>query len=145
MKFRSLIILLGVIILTAGCRFDSGMLIEPNKRESNTNRIDNPQLAKLILTPKRERLRVARDPFKPLVMKSGKSVTVAAPKVEMKVQYLGTLKVSDQNKALLRVNGKKGFYVTGDKIQGYTINNIDTDQLILTQDDQKLKIKRSDD
>jgi len=134
-----------LLVMLAGCRFGSDMLIEQNKTTTPNNRIDNPQLAKLILTPKREKLQVARDPFKPLMTKSGSTVTMSVPQLNMKIEYLGALKVEDKTKALLRVNNKKSFYLKDDVIQGYTIESIDMDQVTLKQGEEKLQIKRSDD
>jgi len=145
MKPIRLITVVSLIVMLAGCRFSPGLLVEQNQTEAHPNRIEDPQLAKLILTPKREKLKVARDPFQPLLTKSGTTVTTLAAETDLKIKYLGALKVSDQTKALLRVNDKKRFYLKDEVIQGYTIESIDMDQVTLIQGERKLKIKRSED
>jgi len=143
---RTLICLMLIVLLT-GCDYMGGTLPFMQKEEPKpaVNRIANPDLAKMILVPEREKLQVARDPFKPLFDRTSVDVKPAPVRREkLDVTFVGAFKVEGQARALLQVDGKKDFYGIQDKIKGYIIESIDMDEVILSNEENQMTIKRSD-
>jgi len=135
-----------LILLSAGCRY-AGPLVPDDEAQDQPKipRVKNPELAKLILAPKAEKLRVSRDPFKPLIDRSARaSKRETAPVMNLQMVFLGTVKVGEEIRALVEVNDKKKFIGPNDVIQGYTVESLDRDQIIFVRDNQQKIIKRGD-
>ena len=142
---RSRFIVFILILFLAGCKYIKPQaFLDKKEPEPVVKRIENPQLAKLILTPKREKLHVSRDPFKPLLLPVATSMKAPVTKQDLKVVFIGTMKVEDEVRALLQVDSKKEFFRVKDVIHGYTIESIDADTVVLSKENQQMVIKRSE-
>ncbi len=139
------IFLMILLLTTGGCRFPgSGVSARQSPEKPRIPRIENRQLAKLILTPKTEKLRVARDPFKPLIAREESASREPVAIQNLNVMFLGSVKVGDEVRALVQVNDKKEFVRENDTVQGYTVESINMDQVVFAKGDQQKIIKRGE-
>lgn len=112
--------------------------------------VDDVQLAKIILKPKRHKLTITRDPFEPLIKPKNFDATRNAVDQhqlndELKgMQYVGLVKVGDSFSALIRTDSKKGVYKVNDQVGQLTITAIEEGSITFIQGSKTYKLKRGD-
>lgn len=109
--------------------------------------IKRTDLAKVIIKPKTDLLKVERDPFKPLVVKKRKrieGVQVVEDSILKDVDFLGVVRIGDKYSALLRTSDAKGAFMIGEKIGPYELTEISQEYIVFSKDNQTFKIKRGD-
>lgn len=109
--------------------------------------IKRTDLAKVIIKPKTDLLKVERDPFKPLVVKKRKriqGVTVDEDSILKDVDFLGVVRIGDNYSALLRTSDAKGAFTLGEKIGPYELTDITQEYIVFSKDNQTYKIKRGE-
>ena len=144
--FIYLLLIIGLIFSAYRCqkltkKFVSGK--QTTEKEPVIPKVETSQLAKIILTPKTENSRISRDPFKPL-LKSGPVNTNDNVFLEglNNVKFLGVVKVNDEYRVLIQSDTKKDIFKKNELVHGYTIEEIQTDYLILKKGETRKKIKR---
>ncbi len=116
---------------------------EPPAPKAEIKRIENTELAKVILKPQREKLNLDRDPFKPITSSASAVGYTPTGETELKnVKILGVTKINDEFRALLNVNDKKGVYKVDDMVDQYKITEIMKDQIMLSNGSQTITLKR---
>jgi hypothetical protein len=148
MKIPQGAILILFSLLVCGCiQFHELSSINNNKSaatEAEIPKVESPDLAKMILRPKRSSLDITRDPFLPLTEKN-KLPTIIESNVDNleDVHFLGTVKVNDQYLALVANNKGKDVYKLQNQIRNFTITEIGENEITLTNGTKEIKMKRS--
>ena len=110
--------------------------------------IDSPQLARMILKPVKKELPVSRDPFAPLINPKKEKVTApAAVRDAAQIEdlsFLGVVRIDEEYLALLADRFEKGVYRVNDTIKGFTIVDIQTEEVTFSNSVRTIKIKRGD-
>jgi len=148
MKRHTALIIIFIAFFLFGCGQKKGTKTRASAKKNKTETlqiIDSPQLAKLILKPVREKYDLKRDPFAPLssLTKSsyiGQSMMDTHNVRDMKL--LGVAKINDEFIAFLKGNTNKGTYRINDKINDYTITEINNDKVVLNNGAQIVILKR---
>ncbi|MFP4472644.1 MAG: hypothetical protein ACLFPX_02065 [Candidatus Omnitrophota bacterium] len=124
-----------IVVLFAGCGYMDAGEDRPAALEQEdqrvVERIEDPRLAKLILTPKEYRVDISRDPFKPLISREKNMEKKSDPQSEAieRMEYLGSVQFGDDVQALLKSQTQTGVYRSGDVIGPYTIDSIKVDEI----------------
>lgn len=111
--------------------------------------VENVDLAKMLLKPKRQRIYVNRDPFKPLFVgvkteaKDEKKEELSIEAILNQLDFMGVVKMGDRFTALIRNEKGKNVYIAGDKINELTIVEIKEDHIILKKGDKNYTLNRS--
>lgn len=143
---RRLITLAMIVLIFTGCD-----LVEKKTKKTETvkkpslEKVDDLQLAKLILKPTRAEINVTRDPFRPLIQEEEKQTLVrnTIGNQDLKrYKFLGVAKVNDEYVAYLKNGAVKGTFRKDDKLKDYTITDIGPDQVVLSNGDQTITLKR---
>lgn len=138
---------LAMIVLTiTGCD-----LVEKKTKKTemvkkpSLEKVDDLQLAKIILKPTRADINVTRDPFRPLIQEEEKQTvtrnTIGNQDLK-RYKFLGVAKVNDEYVAYLKNGATKGTFRKDDKLKDYTITEIGPDQVVLSNGDQTITLKR---
>ncbi|MCA9394386.1 MAG: hypothetical protein KC900_09305 [Candidatus Omnitrophica bacterium] len=137
------------VLLAAGCDL-AGFKTEakPVVAKPVLEKIDDEQLAKLILKPKKAAIDVTRDPFEPLIQEERKSPVFAGIPQQgqdlKRFKFLGVFKENDEYVAFLKSGQDKGTYRKDDKLKDFTITKIGPDEVILTNGEQTVTLKRGE-
>lgn len=143
---KRLIVLVLVGMMCGGCD-----LVEKKTKKTEVvkkpslQKVDDLQLAKIILKPERTEISVNRDPFRPLIQEEEKpaAVNTAMANQELKrYKFLGVAKVNDEYVAYLKNGAVKGTFRKDDKLKDYTITEIGPDQVVLSNGNQTITLKR---
>ena len=121
---------------------------KPVVTKPSLEKIDDDRLAKLILKPKKAAIDVNRDPFRPLIQEE-KRVPVFAGIPQhgqdlKRFKFLGVFKENDEYVAFLKNGKKKGTYRKDDKVKDFTITKIGPNEVILTNGEQTVTLKRGE-
>lgn len=147
------IFLIIALFLLTGCS-NGGTLSSKGRAETVTDAVvvvDNLELAKSILKPKKSDLDVSRDPFKPLVVKTTEmkvdAVTVPeVPDIDVmsieSMKYLGRVRSDDENAAFLKSNKDKGLYRVDDRIKDFVVREILDDKVIFSNGKREITLRR---
>lgn len=146
---KRLIALCLVTVICAGC--DLADFTPKSKKvvvKPTLEKIDDTQLAKLILKPEKAAIDVNRDPFQPLIQEEKKaSVFAGIPPQGQDLQrfkFLGVFKENDEYVAFLKNGQDKGTYRKDDKLKDFTVTKIGPDEVILTNGEQTVTLKRGE-
>ena len=151
MKLKMLIILFVLIgIFGTACEDLRKISLQQDKKKTPEAKkedvVDSPQLAQLILKPKRPKLDISRDPFEPLFWEAKENPTKGAPlsNVDMleDVKFLGLVRIGDTVSALLKTKSGKKMYHLDDQIREYKITDITGIGVVLTNGQRTIKVKR---
>jgi len=147
MKRYIFIILLILSLSAGGC--DQLESVSPSKRQktnepvSSIDQVESLEFAKLILKPKRHKLDVSKDPFKPLITNE------TPPLQEVKgveslegLKFVGVIRMNDEYLVLLKTNSEKGVFKLRDKIKNYIIEDIQPDRVKLSNGVRSVILKR---
>jgi len=106
-------------------------------------RIENPELAKLILKPQRPKLDVSRDPFQPLVSSDQMLWVQGDGEYALgEWKFIGMVRMDDEFWAYLRSDTQKGTFKVNDKIKDYTIEEIQKDRVVFNNGEKTITLKR---
>lgn len=150
---RFLPIILIICLATAGCE-QAGKALSLKKQkkavasqENILPKVNNSDLAKIILKREKTKLDISRDPFAPIRHGSYSSPqNDAAWGVEdiRNFKFKGVTKIGDEYIAFLQNGSKKGAFRVEDLIAGYAVKQIDSESVVLTNGTQEVTLKRSD-
>lgn len=145
MKALSFFILAFCLTL-AGCLGFPGVspiVKNPPQEDETLVVVQSPELAKMILRPKKGPIDVSRDPFHPLMdnIKLNDCFSISVDNLT-DVCFLGTVKVNGKFSALVADSKGKDVYQLQSRIRNYTITSIEEDEITLTNGDNNIKIKR---
>ena len=147
---KRLLITILLCLMCAGCDLVDSMSSKPQKAavKPALEKIDDTQLAKVILKPKKASIDVNRDPFMPLIVEEKKTPIFAGiPRQGQDLQrfkFLGVFKENDEYVAFLKSGQKKGTYRKDDKLKDFTVTKIGPDEVILTNGEQTVTLKRGE-
>ena len=112
------------------------------------DKIEDEGLAKLILKPKKVAIDVTRDPFRPLIQEEKRNPVFAEIPQHgqdlKRFKFLGVFKENDEYVAFLKNGKKKGTYRKDDKVKDFTITKIGPNEVILTNGEQTVTLKRGE-
>lgn len=143
---KRLIYLAIIILMFTGCD-----LVQKKTKKTNVvkkptlEKVDDLNLAKIILKPEKSDISVTRDPFKPLIQEEEKQTVVrnTIGNQELKrYKFLGVAKVNNEYVAYLKSGAVKGTFRKDDKLKDYTITEIGPDEVVLSNGDQTITLKR---
>ncbi|MGE0268218.1 MAG: hypothetical protein AB7S78_07170 [Candidatus Omnitrophota bacterium] len=143
---KRLIYLAIIILMFTGCD-----LVQKKSKKTTVvkkptlDKVDDLNLAKIILKPERSDISVTRDPFKPLIQEEEKQTVVrnTIGNQELKrYKFLGVAKVNNEYVAYLKSGAVKGTFRKDDKLKDYTITEIGPDEVVLSNGDQTITLKR---
>ncbi|MBU0468264.1 MAG: hypothetical protein KKF78_00385 [Candidatus Omnitrophica bacterium] len=141
----------GSFLFLAGCEQTKKVkpvIIEDTRKTARSSEsVNNLELAKLILKPKREELSITKDPFKPLNQKAYSISKMDSPMNTSDVKsfrFLGVSKDNGEYVAFLKNGSERGAFRLQDKLSGYTIKKIQNDTVILSNGSQIIKLKRGE-
>ena len=113
--------------------------------------MDSPDLAKMILKTERKPLKVSRDPFKPIVTRTGEEQSTGGDSSLYTeednlddVILIGVINFDGTLRAYLKTKSKTGVFKIGDKIRGYSIESIRTDKVVFKSEKNEVVKKRED-
>ncbi len=120
---------------------------QPEVVKPKLKKVDDLNLAKLLLKPNKADIQVSRDPFEPLIKEEPKNTKVMVRKKprtnEMRqYKFLGVAKVNNEYVAYLKNGAVKGTFRKDDKVKDYTITEIGPNQVTLSNGDQTVTLKR---
>lgn len=110
--------------------------------------VDDVQLAKIILKPKRHKLSVTRDPFEPLIKPKNSDGTVQSVEEIQQadtlkgMHYLGMVKVGNDISALIKTEHAKDVYKVNDEVNLLKIKTIEEDSITFSKEGKTFKLKR---
>jgi hypothetical protein len=147
------IFLMIALFFLTGC--GNGSTLSSKGREENVKDaiavVDNLELAKSILKPKKSDLDVSRDPFKPLVVKTTEKkvdavIVPEVPDIDVmsieSMKYLGRVRSDDENAAFLKSNKDKGLYRVDDRIKDFVVREILDDKVIFSNGKREITLRR---
>lgn len=146
---KKVVLLLLIAGLLSGCDLvNVKPKPEPVVTKPSLDKIEDDRLAKLILKPKKVAINVNRDPFQPLIQEE-KRVPVFAGIPQhgqdlKRFKFLGVFKENDEYVAFLKNGQKKGTYRKDDKVKDFTITKIGPNEVILTNGEQTVTLKRGE-
>lgn len=148
MKTRNILLTVLILPLLFGCGPKTGIKSHANAKRNKAETlhiIESPQLAKIILKPVREEYDLKRDPFAPLSA-SSRSSYIGQNKMDTHgvsdMKLLGVAKINEEFIAYLKGNTSKGTYRINDKINDYTIMEINNEKVVLNNGAQIVILKR---
>ena len=111
--------------------------------------VEDVQLAKIILKPKRHKLTITRDPFEPLIKPKNFDATSRSIEQQQNddlkgMQYVGLVKVGDTISALIKTGTDKGVYKVNEQVNHLTITAIEESSITFIQGSKTFKLKRGD-
>lgn len=153
MKLTPLFLILVLTIAAGGC---DGFSAKKKHAPASTSGpadaavssyVEDVELAKIILRPKRHNLSVKRDPFEPLIKPKEMLDTMPIDQqreedVLRGLEYLGLVRVGEKNSVLLKTEKGKGVYRINDKVGQLTIAEIHEDHIVFEKNDRNFKLKR---
>jgi len=147
MKRKFIIVIILFSISFGGCEQAKKLASNKGRKEvkPKAEQVESPELAKLILKPSRDRLNVSRDPFKPLNWEEYSSEPIAKDidtYEMMGFRFLGVARVAGHYVAFLKSSIERGTYKIDDVINDFTIKNILSDRVILSNGEQTITLKR---
>ena len=150
MKRLSFILIL--CLATTGCNQAEKVLSARKKKKDTMQadtmpKVNNSDLAKIILTREKVKLDISRDPFTPIRQSSGSSdaqETSWGTEDVRNFKFKGVSKIGDQYIAFLQNGSKKGAFRLQDTIGEYVIKKIDADSVVLSNGVQEVTLKRGD-
>lgn len=116
----------------------------------NSLRVNDEDLAKMILKPKKETIDVSRDPFTPLGQQFNQplqQVVVAeddAAREIKKYKFEGVAKMGEEYIAFLQSGKNKGAFRIKDDVIGFKIKNINENEITLTNGEEIVTLRRSE-
>ena len=151
---RKIIFAIAVVVFSlSGCSKVRESKLHPQKKEQPQapliEKIDSEDLAKLILKPKRAKLDVSRDPFRPLRGGDGYARAFGPGAVNdtteiQGYQFMGVARLNDDFVAFLKGDKKRGTFRKDDMIKDYTIKEIREDRIVLSNGVQTVTLKRGE-
>ena len=157
---KVLILLLALILPLSGCDrikdFINQKKVEKEQEQKALDEQNKPafqkvediELAKILLKPQAKKLSISRDPFTPIIRTadagSDDSFPESIDEVLNDIKFIGVIKQGDNYRALLRVRSKQGVFRQNDKIQNYTIQEIHMDRIVLSNGEKTKSIKRGE-
>jgi hypothetical protein len=147
MKTLRVVIFILCLTMTWGCiqfqELSSTKAKKSSVAEPEIPKVDSPDLAKMILRPKRSQLDISRDPFMPLIGKNELPIGLESCVDNLAdVSFLGTVKVNNQYLALVAHNKGKDVYQIQSQIRNFTITAIEENEITLTNGTKEIKMKR---
>ena len=158
----SALVSVSLIIILAGCsqaknlkdffeKKSAGIMDKKQEAEESVLvKIEDLDLAKIILKPEMEKRVISRDPFKPIITKPGRIIVetplnVADEEFVRNLTVLGVVKVGEEYSVLLRTAEKTSVFQKYDMIHQYTIQEIDKDHIVLrNRDNRVVVVKRGE-
>jgi len=148
MKFWVVILTFSLGLLIGGC--DQISSYWPTRRSQKVvekaefDKYKDVDLAKIVLKRKKERPKIDRDPFAPLMGKTERQTVKPSDKGSdlRGLEYLGVVKNQDAFFALLKFESKRMVKSVNDKVKGYTIIKIEPDKVVLTNGIKTKTVKR---
>ncbi len=159
MKILNRLFLLGLVLFLSGCDQLNSLFLPKKKAPPVVEAkpivpmLEDTDLAKLILKPEPYKLKVTRDPFKPLIERKEaleKGTQEDAVLYQMsqeqvkKMKYLGLIKMADQYSALIKTEKRKGVYKLNDEVEGFYITGIAPDHVVLEKQNMTFNLKRGE-
>jgi hypothetical protein len=150
---KEIVIVMAVFVFAfSGCSKVREAKVRSQKKEQQApliEKIDSEELAKLILKPKRAKLDVSRDPFRPLKGAEGYARAFGPGAVHdtteiQGYQFVGVARLNNDFVAFLKGDKKKGTFRKDDMIKDYTIKDIQEDRIVLSNGVQTVTLKRGD-
>lgn len=134
-------------VCTSGCDLvKSKTKKQPAVIKPSLKKVDDLDLAKILLKPKKADIQVSRDPFEPLVKAKKKKAITRIKKLDnqemQQYRFLGVARVDNEYVAYLKNGPVKGTYRKDDKVKDFTITEIGPDEVILFNGDQTITLKR---
>jgi hypothetical protein len=108
-------------------------------------RVESPDLAKVILKPQREKFDISKDPFRPLFYQGSYSKDGETPVVDEVGgwKWGGVVRIGQESLLLMKNDTGRGFFRVNDKIDSYTIIDIQQEQAVLNDGKKDIILKRS--
>jgi len=151
MKTKLLIIMMFAVAV-GGCDQIDSLVLKTTKSKRDVKKvekkIESADLAKIILKPKKRKMTVQKDPFKPILYQSHHST---AKKKSRKFhdassikdfKFVGVVKVNNEYLALLKKGNERGIFRKNDKVKNFTVTRIKDDRVILSNGIQTITLKR---
>ena len=115
-------------------------------------KINDIDLAKVILRAPSANLDVNKDPFRPLIQDtkteqpivqiSDTNTMHTEAAINLDVQFLGMIRINKENQALLRYNQTKRLYKVNDQVDEFTIETIEKDAVSMNDGETTVTLKR---
>ncbi|MBZ0166686.1 MAG: hypothetical protein K8I00_07745 [Candidatus Omnitrophica bacterium] len=146
---KKLLLIIMAVLISGGCDLVD---IKPDRKKAVVKpaleKIDDTQLAKIILKPNKAAINVNRDPFLPLIQEEKKAplrqVRTDLNQDLKRFRFLGVFKENDEYVAFLKSGQDKGTYRKDDKVKDFTITKIGPEEVILTNGEQTVTLKRGE-
>lgn len=145
---RKLLLIIMVVLISGGCDLVG---IKPDRKKAVVKpaleKIDDTKLAKIILKPEKAAINVNRDPFLPLIQEEKAPVRQVRTDLNQdlkRFRFLGVFKENDEYVAFLKSGQDKGTYRKDDKVKDFTITKIGPEEVILTNGEQTVTLKRGE-
>lgn len=152
MKRNSIFIAIGLMLLAIllGCDGQQFGAAQKTERAATAKvmaipSVDDFELAKMLLKPRKYDLDVSRDPFKPLMVETVNQSPVE-PDLDVvnieSMKYFGVVRLNNENAAFLKSNVSRGIYRVNDEINGFTVTQISDEEVVFSNGKRTITLRR---
>ncbi len=111
--------------------------------EPVVEKVEDLQLAKIILKPEKPEIKVTRDPFKPLMEGKGSAAVVLNIGEQLeRYKFMGVTKSDDEYVAFIKDGAKRGTYRKNDMLNEFKIVDIGPQEVLLLNGEKTFTLKR---
>ncbi|MBP9853625.1 MAG: hypothetical protein KBD53_02020 [Candidatus Omnitrophica bacterium] len=138
---KHLIYLIIILVCFSGC---SSKKKEVVVSEPVVEKVEDLQLAKIILKPEKPEISVTRDPFKPLIeLNKGPAALVLNIGEQLeRYKFMGVTKSDDEYVAFIKDGAKRGTYRKNDMLNEFKIVDIGPQEVLLLNGEKTFTLKR---